>query len=98
VLSSVQDITCSSDFGEANFLLCWAETCRRDIELATGIGRVRSWPRRALEVEIQAWHGQDPADGHWGWPLREQWKLSPHQQMSPGWMEKPAFTVTATAS
>lgn len=24
-------------------------------------------------VEICAWHGQDPADQHWGCPLRERW-------------------------
>ena len=43
--------------------------------LDTGAGR----------VEVQAWHGQDPSDRHWGSPLRERWQLAAYQPLSPGW-------------
>lgn len=49
-------------------------------------------------VELQILHGQDPADRHWGCPVREHWGLSCHQQLSLGLEDKLAFTVTATAS
>jgi hypothetical protein len=49
-------------------------------------------------VELQVLHGQDPADRHWGCPVREHWGLSCHQQLSLGLEDKLAFTVTATAS
>jgi len=49
-------------------------------------------------VELQVLHGQDPADQHWGCPVREHWGLSCHQQLSLGLEDKLAFTVTATAS
>jgi hypothetical protein len=52
----------------------------------------------AGEVSIEAWHGQDPKDGHWGCPLRERWQLRPHQKLSPWWQEKVAFTVTVSGS
>ena len=52
----------------------------------------------AGNVEIQAWYGQDPQDGHWGCPLREQWKLRPHQALSPGWEQMLAFLITVTTS
>ena len=47
-------------------------------------------------VELRAWYGQDPADGHWGCPLRERWKLASHPQLSPGWQQHLAFTLTVT--
>jgi hypothetical protein len=50
------------------------------------------------EVELAVWHGQDPDDGHWGCPIREQWGLSAHQQLSLALEDKLAFTVTATGS
>ena len=49
-------------------------------------------------VELQVLHGQDPADHHWGCPIREQWGLSDHQQLSLALEDKLAFTVTATGS
>jgi hypothetical protein len=52
----------------------------------------------AGEVKIETWHGQDPADGHWGCPLRERWQLAPHQRLSPWWLEKLAFSVTVSGS
>jgi len=47
---------------------------------------------------VHAWHGQDPADGHWGCPLRERWGLAAYQQLSPGWEQQLAFTLTVTVS
>jgi hypothetical protein len=61
---------------------------RHTFALRTGAG----------DIEIQAWYGQDPGDRHWGCPLRERWKLAPHQKLSPWWREHLAFTVTATVS
>jgi hypothetical protein len=49
-------------------------------------------------VELQVLHGQDPADRHWGCPVREHWGLSSHQQLSLALEDKLAFIVTATAS
>jgi hypothetical protein len=49
-------------------------------------------------VEVQAWYGQDPSDGHWGNPLRERWRLAAYQQLSPGWQQQLAFTLTVTMS
>lgn len=49
-------------------------------------------------VEIRAWYGQDPADQHWGCPLRERWKLEAYQQLSPGWQQQLAFSLTVTTS
>ena len=49
-------------------------------------------------IEIRAWHGQDPADGHWGCPLRERWGLAARQRLSPGWEQHLAFTLTVTTS
>jgi hypothetical protein len=50
------------------------------------------------EIKIETWHGQDPADGHWGSPLRERWQLAPHQKISPWWMEKLAYAATVCGS
>ena len=49
-------------------------------------------------VELTVWLGQDPSDRHWGCPIREHWGLTAHQQLSPAWQEKLAFTATATGS
>jgi hypothetical protein len=56
--------------------------------LRTVVGRVR----------LEVWHGQDPADKHWGCPIRERWGLGPHQQMSCVLEEKLAFTATLAGS
>ena len=42
-------------------------------------------------VALSVWHGKDPADGHWGAPMRERWGLSPHQQLSPALEDKLAY-------
>jgi hypothetical protein len=49
-------------------------------------------------VEVRTWHGQDPGDGHWGCPLREWWGLAAYQQLSPGWQQQLAFSLTVTTS
>lgn len=52
----------------------------------------------AGEIELKVLHGQDPADGHWGCPVRERWGLGAHRQLSQALEEKLAFTLTATGS
>ena len=47
-------------------------------------------------VELKVIHGQDPTDKQWGCPIREQWGLKQHQQLSLALEDKLAFTVTAT--
>jgi len=49
-------------------------------------------------VKLRVWQGQDPADKHWGCPIRERWGLRAHQQMSPALEEKLAFTATLAGS
>lgn len=49
-------------------------------------------------VELKIWQGQDPADGHWGCPIRELWGLGAHQEMSTALEEKLAFTATLAGS
>ncbi|HEY9170833.1 MAG TPA: hypothetical protein VI136_00955, partial [Verrucomicrobiae bacterium] len=49
-------------------------------------------------VVLSVWHGQDPADGHWGCPMRERWGLSAHQQLSPALEDKLAYFGTVTVS
>ncbi len=49
-------------------------------------------------VELKVWQGQDGKKGPWGCPIKERWRLRPHQQMSPALEEKLAFTATATRS
>ncbi len=58
------------------------------LPLRTGVGRVK----------VVAWYGQDPTTGEWGYPIRQVWGLSSHQEMSPGLEDKLAFTLTATGS
>lgn len=49
-------------------------------------------------VALNVWRGQDPADGHWGCPIRERWGLSAHQQLSPALEDKLAYFGTVTVS
>jgi len=49
-------------------------------------------------VKVIAWYGLDPATGRWGYPLRQRWGLSAHQEMSPGLEDKLAFTLSATSA
>lgn len=58
------------------------------LPLRTGVG----------VVKVVAWYGWDPARKEWGYPIRQVWGLSSHQEMSPGLEDKLAFTVTATGS
>jgi hypothetical protein len=50
------------------------------------------------QVKVVAWYGQDPVGGQWGYPIRQHWGLSSHQEMSPGLEDRLAFTLTATGS
>ena len=61
---------------------------KRTMHLRTGVG----------VVELQIWHGREGTHGRWGCPIREQWGLTAHQQLSPALIDKLAFTVTATGS
>ena len=49
-------------------------------------------------VELVVQYGQDPADRHWGCPLRERWGLRAHQQLSPTLEDKLAYFATVTGS
>ena len=49
-------------------------------------------------VVLQVWRGKDPADGHWGSPIRERWGLSAHQQLSPALEDKLAYFATVACS
>lgn len=49
-------------------------------------------------VELGVWRGKNPADGHWGCPMREHWGLSPHQQLSPALEDRLAYFATVTGS
>lgn len=49
-------------------------------------------------VKLKVWHGRDPQDKHWGCPIREQWGLRAHQQMSPALEQRLALTVTWVGS
>lgn len=49
-------------------------------------------------VRLEVYHGQDPTDKHWGCPIRENWGLEAHQQMSPALEQKLAFTATLVGS
>ena len=49
-------------------------------------------------IALEVVYGQDPADRHWGCPMREVWGLTSHQQLSLALEDKLAFTLTATAS
>ena len=60
----------------------------RPMQLRTAVG----------VVKLQVLYGQDPADEHWGCPVREHWGLTQHQQLSLALEDKLAFTITATPS
>jgi hypothetical protein len=49
-------------------------------------------------VALSVWHGKNPADGHWGCPIRQGWGLTPHQQLSPALEDKLAYFATMTGS
>jgi hypothetical protein len=49
-------------------------------------------------VKLSVWHGYDPEARRWGCPIRQQWGLSAHQQLSPALEDKLCFTLTATGS
>jgi hypothetical protein len=49
-------------------------------------------------VKLTVWHGYDPGSRRWGCPIRQQWSLSAHQQLSPALEDKLCFTLTATGS
>lgn len=49
-------------------------------------------------VKLSVWYAQDGPKGGWGCPIREGWRLSPHQQMSQALEERLAFTATLTGS
>jgi hypothetical protein len=49
-------------------------------------------------VVLSVWHGQDPADGHWGCPIRERWGLGAHQQLSPALEDKLAYFGSVSVS
>lgn len=49
-------------------------------------------------VALRVGRGQDPADGHWGCPMRERWGLSAHQQLSPALEDKLASFGTVASS
>ena len=44
------------------------------------------------------WRGRNPADGRWGIPIRQQWGLTAHQQLSPALEDKLAYFTTVTGS
>jgi hypothetical protein len=58
------------------------------LPLRTGVG----------VVKVIAWYGVDPATGHWGYPLRQRWGLSSHQEMSPALEDKLAYFGSMAAS
>lgn len=65
-----------------------AQRKRRPLTLHTELG----------DVQLTVDYGQDRRTGQWGCPIRQAWGLRAHQQMSPAWAEKLAFTVTATGT
>lgn len=49
-------------------------------------------------VELAVWQGQEGPQGTWGYPIKERWRLRPHQHMTPALEEKLAFTATLAGS
>jgi len=49
-------------------------------------------------VALAVWRGKNPADGTWGIPIRQQWGLGPHQQLSPALEDRLAYFATVTGS
>ena len=52
----------------------------------------------AGEIELPVWYGYDPAAQAWGCPMRQRWRLLPHQRLSPALEDKVLFTATATGT
>lgn len=65
-----------------------AQRKRRPLTLVSELG----------EIKLTVDYGQDRASGEWFSPVRRAWGLEPHQQLTPAWTQKLAFTVTATGS
>ena len=49
-------------------------------------------------VVLSVWRGKNPANGHWGIPMRDRWGLSPHQELSPALEDKLAYFATVAGS
>jgi hypothetical protein len=49
-------------------------------------------------VGLRVWRGKNPANGHWGIPMRERWELSAHQELSPALEDKLAYFATVAGS
>jgi hypothetical protein len=49
-------------------------------------------------VALVVWRGKNPADGRWGIPIRQHWRLSAHQQLSPALEDKLGYFATVTGS
>jgi len=49
-------------------------------------------------VQLRVWRGKNPADGHWGIPIRQRWDLGPHQQLSPALEDKLAYFATVAGT
>ena len=49
-------------------------------------------------VVLNVWRGKNPANGHWGIPMRERWGLSAHQELSPALEDKLAYFATVAGS
>jgi hypothetical protein len=74
------------------------------------VNRARFFPlrqRKRRELTLQSElgvitltvnYGQDALSGQWGCPLQQHWGLSPHQKLTPGFVDKLCFTATATGS
>ena len=49
-------------------------------------------------IVLSVWRGKNPANGHWGIPMRERWGLTPHQELSPALEDKLAYFATVAGS
>jgi hypothetical protein len=49
-------------------------------------------------VKLRVWRGKNPADGTWGIPIRQQWGLASHQQLSPALEDKLAYFATVAGT
>jgi hypothetical protein len=49
-------------------------------------------------LKLRVWRGKNPADGHWGIPIRQHWGLGPPQQLSPALEDKLAYFATVTGT
>ena len=88
----------------------WSKSCRQKWTATAAFfplshGKVRHQRKRFMTlrsvvgpVRLKVCHGQDPTDEHWGCPIREQWGLKAHQQMSTVLEQKLAFSATLVGS